>query len=893
MRYCLFFCFALILSCRVSAQTTITVDTGVITIVDTMHCFNHVLHAEVAGGLIPTSSGITADDNWSGVIPIGFTYNFYGLPNTQCIIGSNGCLGFNLANALAFNTWSISSALATGPGDIQNVICGPWCDVYIPSGGTIEYSTQGVAPFRNFAVTWCATRMFSCTSEWLTTQIIIYETTGIAEVHIGHRTVCLTGWNGQHAIIGVRNPTGAISTAAPGRDFPAVWPATNESWRFSPSGTTYTVSSIPYSPIPYAASAVYWYDSTTGAYLGSGDITVAPLTNTTYMACAIGCSDTTKAFITIGPATCFHAENNSPCLGDTLRLGGVGDSTGATYSWTGPAGFTSALQYPFLFPATAAMGGWYYVTKLIGGVAAHYDSTFVVIHPLPVITATSSIALCDPISDPMTLSVNLDSVGETFSWSGPLGFTSTLQNPLVTPFDSTMQGHYTVTGTTIWGCSATGGVDVWPGTSPDFVPVIKRGCLNDTVLFFNTTRNASSFVWDFGDGSATTSGLDEIHFYTVQNVFTVKLTSSNAHCTESKSIDIDTRHSVTALFNATPDTFCLGLPTTFVNNSNTTLGSGSALSPGGIILPCAWDFGNGVTDTVWQPTYTYDAPGNFTASLTVTDSIGCTSTITEHVYVMQLSISSFTDTTLCISLPMPMTNTWSENPMMGIAPQFIWTQSSPNLSDTSVQIPYLTGLGTFVDTLTVLLPGVPPDGCPIRDILTVHSVAGRPITDMTASATIILGNSIHLNADNEVIYYWRPDDGSLDNPNINDPIATPSVTTTYTVYGLDIYGCLDSASVVIYIDSTTPGGLPSAFTPNGDHVNDIFRPWGNKYSQLVEFRVYNRWGEEVYYTNTYGEGWDGKFHGVPQDIGNYFYSIVVSNPSGQNTIYKGSFVLIR
>lgn len=77
-----------------------------------LHCFNHGLHAGVAGGIIPISSGITVDDGWSGVIPIGFTFNFYGTPYTQCVIGSNGCLGFNLASAGAYCTWPIGATLA-------------------------------------------------------------------------------------------------------------------------------------------------------------------------------------------------------------------------------------------------------------------------------------------------------------------------------------------------------------------------------------------------------------------------------------------------------------------------------------------------------------------------------------------------------------------------------------------------------------------------------------------------------------------------------------------------------------------------------------------------------------------------------------------------------------
>ena len=150
-----------------------------------------------------------------------------------------------------------------------------------------------------------------------------------------------------------------------------------------------------------------------------------------------------------------------------------------------------------------------------------------------------------------------------------------------------------------------------------------------------------------------------------------------------------------------------------------------------------------------------------------------------------------------------------------------------------------------------------------------------------------------MNANNEVIYYWKPDDGSLNNPNINDPIATPTVTTVYTVYGLDVYGCLDSASVTVSIDTTSEGGLPSAFSPNDDGRNDYFHIVGAKYAKMVEMRIFNRWGEVVFFTNDRNISWDGKYKGVPQDMGVYSYAIIVANPGGENIVYKGNITLIR
>jgi gliding motility-associated-like protein len=275
-------------------------------------------------GETPTSAGITTDDGWSGVISIGFTYNFYGTAYTQLLIGSNGSLGFNTSLAGSGFGWSITRALL-GNATVRNCICGPWCDIYIPAGGTITYSTVGTAPYRKFVATWCHTRMYSCTSQWTTTQIVIYETTDIAEVHIAHKTIC--SWNGGYAIVGVQNAAGSVATAAPSRDYPTVWSTTNEGWRFTPDTTssgaaTYTVASITYSPVPYASSTISWFDSTSGAYLGSGDtITICPTVPTVISAMAAGCDDTTITSITVYPAPSGTPVSINPL--DTARRAGM------------------------------------------------------------------------------------------------------------------------------------------------------------------------------------------------------------------------------------------------------------------------------------------------------------------------------------------------------------------------------------------------------------------------------------------------------------------------------------------------------------------------------------------------------------------------------------------
>jgi gliding motility-associated-like protein len=314
-----------------------------------------------------------------------------------------------------------------------------------------------------------------------------------------------------------------------------------------------------------------------------------------------------------------------------------------------------------------------------------------------------------------------------------------------------------------------------------------------------------------------------------------------------------------------------------------------ASSGGG--LSYMWHFGdNSISADSGSVAHTYNDSGVINAQLVLTDSVGCKDSTTQPVYVLYYSISSFHDTTLCLTEPLELINAVSVNLPGDYWYIHFWSPSTDLNSDTA-WIPSFKGFGNYQYVLTETLK---PYGCIAHDTINVHSVLGEKVLNMTANTTIMLGGSVQLNADNEILYFWKPDDGTLNNPNISNPVATPTVTTTYVVYGTDVFGCLDSASVTIRIDSTVHEFFPSGFSPNGDGLNDVFKPIGLTYQNFVEMRVFNRWGEEVFYSNNKDLGWDGTYKGVPQDIGTYYYVMILQLP-GQptTTAYRGDVTLIR
>jgi gliding motility-associated-like protein len=463
------------------------------------------------------------------------------------------------------------------------------------------------------------------------------------------------------------------------------------------------------------------------------------------------------------------------------------------------------------------------------------------------------------------------------------------------------------------GCLATTTVTVFAAAQANGIVSTDLGCgpNSNVVTIFNSSNNGATYVWNWGDGSPNTTTLDGVHGYT-RGTFTAVLTTTSADgCVDTHSFSIDTRHDLTAAFTSSNDTMCLlGAPTstTLTDGTTTTV---FGVAGAGQITTYSWDFGDGTAPVVEtgtfpptvpaQPSHTYSNQGAYQIVLTSTDSIGCISTYSETVVVYKVNINSWHDTTLCLRQPMLMVNT------NGIDPQapagtyytsYAWTESpKPNLSDITIQSPTLSGFGTFTDILQVNDVGTNWN-CYALDTMVINSVLGRLLTNVTSNEIIPYGSTVQLNADNEVFYHWIPNDGSIDNPNINNPIAEPLVTTTYTVWGMDQYGCVDSAYVTITVDSSLHEFIPSAFTPNGDGLNDAFRPLGLSYQKLVEFRVFNRWGQQVFYSNNIKNGWDGTFNGVPQDAGVYNYIVIVSRPGsenheGTNVVYKGDVTLLR
>jgi gliding motility-associated-like protein len=301
-------------------------------------------------------------------------------------------------------------------------------------------------------------------------------------------------------------------------------------------------------------------------------------------------------------------------------------------------------------------------------------------------------------------------------------------------------------------------------------------------------------------------------------------------------------------------------------------------------LPSSW-----LDDpTLMEPTATGIMPMTYTVTATTPGSLCQVKGTVSLVVYPEVNAFAEQISTTCIGQPV-LLNAFPKGK------EFTYSWTGP-ASFTSViespsvkkALPINEGIYTLTVTNTLT-------GCVGADTLFV-SVGNDSFTlrNVTPDQTITIGSGIRLNAENAVLYTWTPNDGTIDNPNINNPFVSPKTRTHYMVTAVGANGCIDTAGVTIDVVDNNDLFIPSAFTPNGDGLNDIFRIKHGVSVMVAELRVFNRWGQAVFTTSDAAiTGWDGTQNGIPADIGTYQYLVFMSGSDGKQIVRSGTVDLIR
>ncbi|MBX2955076.1 MAG: gliding motility-associated C-terminal domain-containing protein [Cyclobacteriaceae bacterium] len=209
--------------------------------------------------------------------------------------------------------------------------------------------------------------------------------------------------------------------------------------------------------------------------------------------------------------------------------------------------------------------------------------------------------------------------------------------------------------------------------------------------------------------------------------------------------------------------------------------------------------------------------------------------------------------------------------------------------------PAITYTVTTADTVKLFVS----DGAGCSEIHRTTIEISKPVITLNGqSFQILRGEEVQLNAFGGIQYTWSPAAG-LNNSTIPNPIASPAVTTAYTVTVADSIGCAASANVTVVVQQQA--FIPNLFTPNQDGTNDQLRIYGLSQVKDFSFSIINREGNTMYSTTDVTEatqrGWDGSVKGVLQPGGVYYWKVNGQLLNGSKLLLNGkdsgSIVLIR
>ncbi|MEY2693591.1 MAG: hypothetical protein RIT03_1983 [Bacteroidota bacterium] len=198
-----------------------------------------------------TTINANADDTWSSVVNLPFSFSFFNTNYTQILVGSNGLVTFGTStySPNGFCNWNFTQTIPNAAFPVKNAIYGVYQDTNISAPPVTNPLIQNVnyyvldsgvnaAPNRVFIANFNELPAYSCdaTNGLQTSQIVLHETTNIIEILINKRTPCVN-WVSGNGVVGIQNSAGTLAYVPPGRNTGS-WSATNEAWRFTPAGAS-------------------------------------------------------------------------------------------------------------------------------------------------------------------------------------------------------------------------------------------------------------------------------------------------------------------------------------------------------------------------------------------------------------------------------------------------------------------------------------------------------------------------------------------------------------------------------------------------------------------------------------------------------------------------------
>jgi gliding motility-associated-like protein len=616
--------------------------------------------------------------------------------------------------------------------------------------------------------------------------------------------------------------------------------------------------------------------------------TAIPNVTTTYTLIATSqnafCADTAEVEVTVIPADMEIVEPAADtafiCLGESVNIEVNSTTNGVGMQWFPDDGSLSSTTDEDV--VATPIVSTQYVGTLTVGACVIFDSLYVKVDSLPFNGITELIpdkeSYCEgeiiTITSPTYEPANFPDI--THQWVPDQGLQSpdSLWNLVIQATEPLTFIRFTENNACV--DTAEIFIEVIPTSSVSIEPGLTTICIGDTVqLEAISPDSLSNYSWTPSNSLSCADCPNPLAFPTSSTTYTVEGEFSGCPVEASGTVEVN----VYPPTNLQDQIICVG---------------GSAIlngEPGSD--PDAeyeWSANGNVISTEVQPIVSPNQTTIYTLSLTVPGCDPQIQTVTVTVINEPPVLTISQNATICIGDQITL-----EASLDIPGGEFLWSngEETPTITvqpgeTTTYTVVVDTDCFTLTDSVTVnVSPGFTLDSLLAEPIETFE---GSPVvlTAFTTPPTLL-----------DPLYTWSVNGDSLGSGINLNPFTTtaPSVDAdgtsfTYEVLIVDAVGCSETDTVNVIVNDSKYE-IPNIFTPDGDGTNDFFNIVRNEAVEIVDFKIYNRWGQTVYDNDDNQNGWDGTQNGEPAPMDVYVFKALLRFGDDTEILEEGQINLIR
>ncbi len=620
-------------------------------------------------------------------------------------------------------------------------------------------------------------------------------------------------------------------------------------------------------PLVAVGSGLLWYNNATGGTGSPAAPSPSTLTSGSsnyYVSQTTGCGESPRIPIQVTinpiPSAPVIAGDLSYCIGSTaLPL----TATGSNLSWYNNA--SGGPGTPSLIPSTAIAGtAAYYASQTVLGCESPRAALNVTITGLPPAPSLTNAAFtyCQ-----LSASLPLTATGTSLLWyNAPTGGTGSSTAPLPSTTNTGVYSYY-VSQTLSCGESPRAEIVVTVNPTPLAPSVASPVVYCQGITPVSLTATGNNLLWytssTLGTGIITaptpsTATVGNTDYY---------VSSTTGACEGPRSlITITVNTTPAAPVVNTPLTYCEGNATPLLIAGGTNLlwyqnaigGTGSASAP----RPSTLTTGS-ILYYVSQTAGICEGPRDFI----------------EVITLAKPDLGADKKDTVCFGTGYDLTSLFNTTGLT-----IRWTKDGQEITSPSA----ITESGIYQAQATNL------NGCS-DSALFMFNIRPPVIANAGRDTIAVKGIPHQLTASGGDTYSWYPVFPLDPSYSPFGPVQMANINNDqlFVVTAFNTIGCSDKDSVFISVYNGPTYYIPTAFSPDGDGLNDIFRaiPVGIVHTDW--FRIYNRFGEILYSTNNWLKGWDGTYRNAKQPVGTYIWMIKGTDRNGKVIERKGTVLIVK